>query len=125
MDRSAAGASAASSDAAPAPTSAPAPAPPPASGAVSGRAASRAPARGVAETARPRFLRRRRAETLSGLLPLVGFFALMPPFVRIFAHDGRVFGAPAILVFLLTLWLGLVLAVRALSRRLLSPDRDL
>ncbi|MEC9431460.1 MAG: hypothetical protein VYD87_01000 [Pseudomonadota bacterium] len=119
MDSSPAGASAASSDAAPAPTSVPAPASP------SGRAASRAPARGVAETARPRFLRRRRAETLSGLLPLVGFFALMPPFVRIFAHDGRVFGAPAILVFLLTLWLGLVLAVRALSRRLLNPDRDL
>ena len=59
------------------------------------------------------------------LLPIAAFFALMPPFVRIFAHDGRIFGAPAILVFLLTLWLGLILVVRALSRRLLNSDQDL
>ncbi|SDX13938.1 hypothetical protein SAMN05444336_103415 [Albimonas donghaensis] len=87
--------------------------------------AARPPTREDEGAGRPRFLRRRRAETLSGLLPIAAFFALMPPFVRIFAHDGRIFGAPAILVFLLTLWLGLILVVRALSRRLLNSDHDL
>ncbi|MAS43832.1 MAG: hypothetical protein CML46_11550 [Rhodobacteraceae bacterium] len=87
--------------------------------------APRPPTREDEGAGRPRFLRRRRAETLSGLLPIAAFFALMPPFVRIFAHDGRIFGAPAILVFLLTLWLGLILVVRALSRRLLNSDQDL
>lgn len=97
----------------------------PVGAAPAGVASSRPGPRDDADAKRPRFLRRRRAETLSGLLPLAAFFALMPPFVRIFAHDGRIFGAPSALVFLLGLWLGLVIAARMLSRRLLNPDRDL
>ncbi|MGM0584774.1 MAG: hypothetical protein ACQEUZ_08985 [Pseudomonadota bacterium] len=71
---------------------------------------------------RPRFLRRRRAEAAAALIPLAALFGLMPPFIWVFAHDGRVFGAPAILVFLLVLWLGVILATRRLARRLLRPE---
>ena len=49
---------------------------------------------------------------------------LMPPFVRIFAHDGRVFGAPAALVFLMLLWSGLVIVTRLLARRLVRSDPE-
>ncbi|MDF2230991.1 hypothetical protein P2H44_00340 [Albimonas sp. CAU 1670] len=73
---------------------------------------------------RPRFLRRRRAEALAAIIPLAAFISLMPPFVRIFAHDGRIFGAPVALVFLLALWTGLVIATRMLSRRLMRRDRE-
>ena len=73
---------------------------------------------------RPRFLRRRRAEALAAVVPIAAFLALMPPFVRIFAHDGRVLGAPAALVFLLVLWAGLVIVTRMLSRRLVRRDPE-
>ena len=74
------------------------------------------------DTPRPRFLRRRRAEAVAALMPVAAFFALMPPFVWVFAHDGRVFGAPSALVFLLGLWLALVIGTRMLSRRLTRRD---
>ena len=77
-----------------------------------------------ARAARPRFLRRRRAEALAAIVPIAAFLALMPPFVRIFAHDGRVFGAPAALVFLMLLWSGMILATRLLARRLLRRDPE-
>ena len=71
-----------------------------------------------------RLPRRRRAEALAALLPLVGLFALMPPFIRVFAHDGRIFGAPSALVFLLAVWLGLILGTRRLARRLARRGDD-
>ena len=79
---------------------------------------------GAGPAPRPRFLRRRRAEALAALIPIAAFLALMPPFVRIFAHDGRVFGAPTVLVFLLALWVGLVVATRMLARRLTRRDPE-
>ena len=77
-----------------------------------------------ARAARPRFLRRRRAEALAAIVPIAAFLALMPPFVRIFAHDGRVFGAPAALVFLMLLWSGLVIVTRLLARRQVRSDPE-
>ena len=71
-----------------------------------------------------RLPRRRRAVALAALMPLVGLFLLMPPFIRVFAHDGRVFGAPSALVFLLAVWLGLILLTRRLGRRLARRDPD-
>ncbi|HKK35293.1 MAG TPA: hypothetical protein VJ994_03290 [Paracoccaceae bacterium] len=65
-----------------------------------------------------RLPRRRRAEALAALLPLVGLFLLMPPFIRVFAHDGRILGAPSVLVFILAVWIGLVVGARRLARRL-------
>lgn len=73
---------------------------------------------------RPRFLRRRRAEAAAALVPLAALFVLMPPFVRIFAHDGRVLGAPVVLLFLLGLWIAVIVATRILARRLLRPDAE-
>lgn len=81
-------------------------------------------AAGGTEGPRPRFLRRRRAEALAAIVPIAAFLALMPPFVRVFAHDGRVLGAPAALVFLLVLWAGLVVVTRMLSRRLMRRDPE-
>ncbi len=66
----------------------------------------------------PRGLRRRRTETLALLLPAVGLFLLMPPFIGVFARGGTVFGAPLILAYLLAVWLGLILAARRLARGL-------
>ena len=103
----------------PAPGAPPGPAPGPASPARPRRRPSPPAPQG---DERPRFLRRRRAEAVSALLPVAAFLALMPPFVRIFAHDGRIFGAPSALVFLLALWLGLVIGTRILARRLMRRD---
>ncbi|MEM6438429.1 MAG: hypothetical protein AAF763_01860 [Pseudomonadota bacterium] len=90
------------------------------------------PPRAAAETApnargapQPRFLRRRRAEAAAAVLPLLALFALMPPFIGVFAHDGRTFGAPSILAFLLAVWLGLILITRRLARSLSGRDEPL
>ena len=77
-----------------------------------------------ADPEKPPFLRRRRAEALAALVPLVGLFLLMPPFVRIFAHDGRILGAPSALIFLLVVWIGLILGTRRLARRLVRRDPE-
>ena len=74
---------------------------------------------------RPRFLRRRRAEAAAAVLPLLALFVLMPPFIGIFVHDGRTFGAPSILVFLLAVWVGRILISRRLARRLTNLDEAL
>ena len=66
----------------------------------------------------PRLLRRRRTETLAALLPVVGAFLLMPPFVLVFAGGGTVLGAPLILAYLLLVWLGLIVAAARLARGL-------
>lgn len=73
---------------------------------------------------RARLPRRRRAEALALLLPLAGLFLLMPPFIRVFAHDGRVLGAPSALIFLLAVWLGLILGTRRLAHRLARRTED-
>lgn len=71
-----------------------------------------------------RLPRRRRAAAVSGLLPLLGLLVLMPPFIRVFAHDGRTLGAPSALIFLLAVWLALILGTRRLARRLARRDPD-
>ncbi|MFO7855346.1 MAG: hypothetical protein R6V44_09030 [Paracoccaceae bacterium] len=55
---------------------------------------------------------------MAALLPLAGAFLLMPPFIGVFAHDGRILGAPSVLVFILAVWIGLILGARGLARRL-------
>jgi len=110
----------------PAAPPAPTPAPTPAQAQSPAQAQPHTPAEVEpgARAARPRFLRRRRAEALAAIVPIAAFLALMPPFVRIFAHDGRVFGAPAALVFLMLLWSGLVIVTRLLARRLVRSDPE-
>lgn len=76
------------------------------------------PARSRGPDAVARLPRRRRAEALAALLPVAGLFLLMPPFIRVFAHDGRILGAPSVLVFILAVWIGLILGARRLARRL-------
>ncbi|MEM1314658.1 MAG: hypothetical protein AAGI51_08900 [Pseudomonadota bacterium] len=83
------------------------------------------PPRPAPEAPRPRFLRRRRAEAAAALVPLFALFALMPPFIGVFAHDGRTLGAPSVLVFLLAVWAGLILVTRRLARRLADRDAEL
>lgn len=79
----------------------------------------------IGEPPRPRFLRRRRAEAAAALVPLFALFALMPPFIGVFVHDGRTLGAPSILIFLLAVWAGLIAATRRLARGLVDRDGEL
>jgi hypothetical protein len=83
-----------------------------------GATAAYAARRSAGAEAAARLPRRRRTEALAALLPLAGLFLLMPPFVRVFAHDGRILGAPSVLVFILAVWVGLILGARRLARRL-------
>ncbi len=71
----------------------------------------------------PRRLGRRRTETAAALLPVLGVFLLMPPFVRVFAGDVTVFGAPLILAYLLAVWVALIVAAAQLSRGLRGRGR--
>jgi hypothetical protein len=64
----------------------------------------------------PRRLRLRRARSIAALVPLVGLFLLMPPFIRVFAGGATVFGAPLILAYLLAVWVGLIVAAARLAR---------
>ena len=92
---------------------------------MSGATPDRQAAAGTeAASARPRFLRRRRAEALAAILPLFALFLLMPPFILIFANDGRIFGAPTVLIFLLAVWIALIIGTRRVARRLIRREPE-
>lgn len=65
---------------------------------------------------------RRRRYDAALLLPLIGAAALMPPFANLFATTGAVFGIPSAIVYLFGVWFGLIIAARALSRKLMAPE---
>ena len=39
------------------------------------------------------------------LLPIVGFLALVPPVISLFADDARIFGVPMIILYIFFVWL--------------------
>ncbi|MEM7525039.1 MAG: hypothetical protein AAF360_15040 [Pseudomonadota bacterium] len=53
-------------------------------------------------------------------LPLAGLVALSPPLIDVFAVEGRIFGAPGIVVYLFVVWAALICLAGLLSRRLAS-----
>ena len=66
----------------------------------------------------------RRVQAAALLLPLVGLFLLVPPFITLFAGPVRVFGVPLIVVYLFTVWAALAVAAALLARRLPPTDTD-
>jgi len=52
------------------------------------------------------------------VLPLAGFALVMPPLAGIFQLDVKVAGVPFTLVYLFTVWAGLILCGWRLSRQL-------
>jgi len=61
-----------------------------------------------------------RARDAAGVLPLLGLFLLMPPAITLFAAPVDLAGVPLVVVYLFSVWLGLVLSA-ALLGRLLRP----
>jgi hypothetical protein len=65
-----------------------------------------------------------RVQAAALLLPLVGLFLLLPPFVTLFGGPTRVFGVPLIVFYLFAVWGALTLAAALLARRLPLTDAD-
>lgn len=55
------------------------------------------------------------------MVPLLGVFLLMPPFVLLFVGPQAVFGIPLIVLYLFGVWGAVVLATWRLARRLVGP----
>lgn len=66
---------------------------------------------------------RQRLRSAAVVVPLLGAFLLLPPFLPLFAAPVRVFGLPLIAAYIFGVWLLLVLATWALTRAL-GPDDD-
>jgi membrane protein implicated in regulation of membrane protease activity len=57
-----------------------------------------------------------RARQRALLVPVLGAFLLMPPFVWLFAGPGMVFGVPLIVAYLFGVWLALIVVTYWLTR---------
>jgi hypothetical protein len=65
-----------------------------------------------------------RARNLAVLVPLIGLFTLMPPFISLFTAPLTVFGLPLVVVYLFGVWAALIVFTALLARRLASTDDD-
>ena len=59
-----------------------------------------------------------RAQSAAVVVPLAGLFLLMPPFITLFATQGRLGGIPLIVLYMFGVWAALVLLTAWLARRL-------
>lgn len=60
----------------------------------------------------------RRDRSRAAALPLIGFFLLTPLFIRVFAADATILGAPLVVIYIFGIWLSLIVAAALLSKRL-------
>lgn len=63
-----------------------------------------------------------RVQNLAVLLPLLGVFLLMPPFVTLFASEARPWGVPLVVAYVFGVWVVLLAAAALLSRVLVPAD---
>lgn len=63
-----------------------------------------------------------RARNLAVLLPLLGVFLLMPPFVTLFGGPARPWGVPLVVAYVFGAWAALLLAAALLARALLPRE---
>lgn len=66
-------------------------------------------------------LRARKVREAALILPAIGVLLLTPPFAQVFAIDSRILGVPTVVVYVFSIWLGLIVIARRLAV-LLSPD---
>jgi hypothetical protein len=59
-----------------------------------------------------------RAQNAAVLVPLVGLFLLMPPFISLFGAPVRLFGLPLIVLYMFGVWAALIALTWWLARRL-------
>lgn len=59
-----------------------------------------------------------RAQSAAVLVPVLGVFLLMPPFVTLFIGPARPFGIPLIAAYVFGVWAALLIAAAVLARRL-------
>ena len=63
-------------------------------------------------------MNRRRLQEITFMLPVFGFFLLLPPVVTIWQALSRAAGFPLFLVYIFACWFALIAVAFALSRRL-------
>lgn len=63
-----------------------------------------------------------RAQSAAVLVPVLGLFLLMPPFVTLFAGPARPLGIPLIVAYVFGVWGALLIAAAVLARRLRAPQ---
>jgi len=52
------------------------------------------------------------------IVPVLGFLLLTPPFAQVFSIDSSVLGVPTIVVYVFSVWIGLIVIAFWLSKRL-------
>lgn len=65
-----------------------------------------------------RSARQRKMRDIAWLLPLLGIFLFLTPLPYIFTGPQTAFGMPLIFVFLYGVWAALIIASRAVARRI-------
>jgi hypothetical protein len=63
-----------------------------------------------------------RTRNLAVLLPLLGLFLLMPPFITVFGGAARPWGVPLIVAYLFGAWAALLAAAAWLAHALRADD---
>lgn len=63
-------------------------------------------------------MNRRRLQEIVFMLPILGFFLLLPPVVTIWQALSRAAGFPLFLIYIFACWIALIAAAFLLSRRL-------
>lgn len=56
------------------------------------------------------------------LLPMAGFFLLLPPVIDLFTAEARLFGIPLIVAYIFGLWSALIIIAFWFSFRLKDPE---
>ena len=62
--------------------------------------------------------RKRKLRDGAMLLPIFGAFLLISPLITIFYTPASFFGIPSVFLYVFGVWIGLVMAARAMARRL-------
>ncbi|HUF57031.1 MAG TPA: hypothetical protein VMM55_10785 [Thermohalobaculum sp.] len=74
--------------------------------------------RGPGRSRADRALRARRLREVAILLPVAGLVLTMPPVANVFALPVRLGGVPLVVAYIFVVWAALILAARAIGRRL-------
>lgn len=63
-----------------------------------------------------------RAQSAAVVIPVLGLFLLLPPFITLFIGDARPLGIPLIVIYIFGVWAALLVVTAWLARRLDAPD---